>query len=403
VRVTEIAQSESSAAGGWRRLACRVVFDDGGTSGLWFEWTGPGPVAAAGDALLAVLLPCALAVREDLRIDGAVSAPALATARERVQPTLARFHPGYGPVDIQASDVVDDAALPPPARGVAAFYSGGLDSSYTLTRHRDRITHLGFVHGLDLGMRWKEVRDQARADVAAIASRFDLGMLDVATRIRSGLYREVQRRARACADQRIRFLLEWSLGCLLAGLGQLLSGSAGRLLIAGSWNERYERATGSHPDLEPAWSTPRLAIELDGVGVARPDKALYLAEHDPALLRGLRICQARPLRTDNCGRCPKCLRLRMELRVAGIPPELHPFDEPVDDGTLRRSFVKVDGYFWPEILRRARARGDHEAARTAEIMMERRFHLGREIARLRERRRHPGWQHLRRSSAPGGT
>lgn len=403
MRVTGIRQGESSKRAGWRRLECKVGFDDGGTTSLWFEWTGPGLIATPGDAVLAALLPGALAVREDLWIDGAVSAGALAAARERVLPTLVRFHPGYDAIDVRAAETIGEASLLPPADGAALSFSGGLDSSHSLLRHRERLTHLVFAHGLDIGLQWTRVREQVRAQVEATARRFDLELLEVATRIRTRLYREIQDRARARSDQRVRFVLEWSLGCLMVAFGQLLSRTAGRVIVAGSWDEQYTRATGSHPDIEPAWSTPHLAVELDGIGTTRMDKALYLAEHDPELLRGLRICQARPPRPDNCGRCPKCLRLRMELRVAGIPFELQPFDEPSSDHELRRSFVTVDGYFWPEILRRAEASGDREAVRTAEIMMERRFHLGRELARFRERRRRPHALHLRRTSAPGGT
>jgi hypothetical protein len=400
MRVTRVREGASVEVPGGRRVECRVAFDDGTESGLWFERSGPEPVAVPGDVVLAALLPGALAVREDLVIDGAVSSALLATSRERVLPTLVRFHPGYDAIEVRATETRDDATLPPSGPGVALFYSGGLDSSHALARNRERVTDLVFVHGLDLGMRWKDVRQAVLRDVKATAHELDLGLVEVSTRIRTTLYRAIQERARAQSNERVRFILEWSLGCLLAGLGQLLSDRSRSVIVAGSWDDSYRMATGSHPDLEPAFSTPRLHVELDGVGVSRMDKALELAEHAPEWLPRLRVCQARPHRPYNCGRCPKCLRLRMELRVAGIAPELQPFDAALDDRTLRRSFVNVDGYFWPDILRWAELRGEPETARTVEIMMERRFHLGREITRFFERRRHPGALHLRRKSRP---
>ncbi|MBW2313737.1 MAG: hypothetical protein JRH10_06065 [Deltaproteobacteria bacterium] len=388
-----IEQIEQVAANGKRRVSGRVRFADGQSSGLWFLFPDAGPLTTPADALFAALLPGALGVREDLHIDGAVSADLLAVGRDRILPTLARFHPGYDAIEVTATEPLESSA---PAGGVAALFSGGLDSSYTLARHRDRLTHLVFAHGFDVGLKRTAVLQRVGADLAVTARASGLQLIEVSSRIRPTIYRELQTRIRAKSPVRVRFLLGWGVGCLLTSYGQILSRSIGRLLVAGSWDDRYEGATASHPDIEPRWSTPALQIELDGIGPTRIDKARFLADQEPDLLRRLRVCQSRPVQPTNCGACPKCIRLRMELRVAGIDPALHPFAESLSDFQLRRSFVTIDGYFWPEILRQAETSGDRRAARTAEILMDRRFHLGREISRLRARVRHPGWLHARK-------
>jgi hypothetical protein len=394
-----VDQIEQHAAEGRRRVSGRLRFDDGTTRQPWFEAPDAGPLASPGDVLLSALLPGALGTRENLHLDGAISASMLTAARSRILPTLARFHPGYDPIEVSVAEELEASALPEPADGVAALFSGGLDSTYTLARHREHLTQLVFVHGFDVGLQRTEVLAQVGASLRATARANGLELVEVASRIRPTVYRDFQVRIRAQSETRTRFLLEWGIGCLLVAFGHTLVRSAGRLLIAGSWDDRYEGATASHPDIEPHWSTPQLEVELDGIGPTRIAKARFLADQHPELLRGVRICQARPIQPSNCGRCPKCVRFRMELRVAGVDPALHPFDGPLSDGELRRCFVNVDGYFWPEILRQAESRGDRVAARTAEILMDRRFHLGREISRLRTRIRHPGWLHARKGYA----
>jgi hypothetical protein len=350
------------------------------------------------------MLSPALALQEDLHVDGPVSSTLLAAARERVLPVLRRFHPGFETVEIHAAEEVGEGAWPAPAGGAVAFFSGGLDSHYTLARNRDALTHLAFVHGFDMGLRDKRVRAEAVEQVREVARAHGLGLLEVWSKVRTEIMRPVARRLRKRGRlESGDFLLEWQFGCQLVAYAQLLAGTAGRALIPGSWNDVYEGATASHPDLEPRWSTPHLRIELDGVTATRPEKAQHLARHVPDRLPTLRVCQARPRVARNCGRCPKCIRLRMELRVAGIPPELHPFDAPLSEAELRRSFVKVDGYCWPTILRWARERGDPREIRTVEILMDRRFHLVRELERLRRRVTTPRHKYVRRNAAVSGT
>jgi len=394
---------EQVASGSERTVQSELSLAGGGSLPLWFRATDAGPWPAPGDALLATMLPPALALQEDLHIDGPVSGSLLAAARERILPVLLRFHPGFEAIEIHAAEEVAEGDWPASAGGTVAFFSGGLDSHYTLERNRDRITHLAFAHGFDIGLHERRVRAEILEQVRAVAQGHGLELVEIWSKVRTEVIRPLARQLRRSGRVPGDFLLEWQFGCQLVGYAQLLARTAGRALIAGSWDDVYEGATSSHPDLEPRWSTPHLEIELDGVAASRPEKAQHLARHAPERLPILRVCQARPRAAHNCGRCPKCIRLRMELRVAGIAPELHPFDGPLGEAELRRSFVKLDGYCWPTILRLARERGDPREIRTVEILMDRRFHLVRELARLRRRVTNPRQKNLRRHATIAGT
>jgi hypothetical protein len=47
-------------------------------------------------------------------------------------------------------DAEEESRNGSPAPGVACFFSGGLDSFHTLFKNLDKITHLIFVHGIDI-------------------------------------------------------------------------------------------------------------------------------------------------------------------------------------------------------------------------------------------------------------
>ncbi len=73
---------------------------------------------------------------------------------------------------------------------------------------------------------------------------------------------------------------------------------------------------GSHPMLDPLWSTGLTEIEHDGCEATRIDKLAYISEHDLAM-KWLRVCNQAPNGAYNCGRCGKCLRARIGLRTVG--------------------------------------------------------------------------------------
>jgi hypothetical protein len=111
-------------------------------------------------------------------------------------------------------------------------------------------------------------------------------------------------------------------GSALAAIALLLQGTVGRMLIASTFSFDLLRPWGSHPLIDPLWSTESLEIVHDGCEATRPMKVERLAESDIAM-RHLRVCQNRPLPglavSDrlNCGSCKKCLLTMTNLRIAG--------------------------------------------------------------------------------------
>jgi hypothetical protein len=76
---------------------------------------------------------------------------------------------------------------------------------------------------------------------------------------------------------------------------------------------------GTHPLLDPLYSSSDLRIRHDGIELSRLEKTRLIAGWDVAL-QNLRVCnQYRQYRSGslNCGRCEKCVRTMLELLALG--------------------------------------------------------------------------------------
>jgi hypothetical protein len=122
------------------------------------------------------------------------------------------------------------------ASGVACFFSGGVDSFYTLLKNFDEITHLIFVHGADIPMSNFPLRMQASHAAREIARELGKHIIEVATDLRS------------FSDP----LVQWGQyqGAALASAGLLSQHLFCKILVP---------ATYSYADLRP-WGSPCLMM-----------------------------------------------------------------------------------------------------------------------------------------------
>ncbi|MBW2313728.1 MAG: hypothetical protein JRH10_06020 [Deltaproteobacteria bacterium] len=376
---------EEALTGDRRRLSGNAVFGDGGEVPVFYEFPDFGPVAAPGDPWLPLLIAPAMALHEDLYIDAPVSKGLLEAANERIGPVLAGFHSEFAQVEVHAAEVVEDRA-PRPAAGTAAFYSGGLDSAYMFSRQAERLSHLVYVHGFDIGPEAESTRCEVARRIRALAERNGLELLEMSSNARRAFAHAVQKRYDARHPVHVPFSRDRQLGNLLASFAQPLACQLGRVVFAASWSiHEGARIPGSHPWVEDNWSNPALAIELDGWEADRSQKTATLARHRPELLRTVRVCQARPPQPDNCGRCAKCTRLRIELAVGGVPEENAPFEGPLDHAAVRRSGIVGGGGLWRHLLATARESGDPEIIHTIEVLTGHRKQPGALFGRTRRK------------------
>jgi hypothetical protein len=302
----------------------------------------PAEYAPAGepsaDPFLAALLVPALVAGEPLVLDPPVS-PRLLRRTATVQDILTTWYPARRRIPVTApvrTAAPGDAAR---GRGVGAFFSGGVDSCYTLVKSRlglpsaaDPITHLIFVKGFDAPLAEAEGLAQSEARLREVAARYGCAFIAVETNLRDVLSAP---------------WAEMYHGSALAAVGLALAPVLGTVLIPSSYDYRELMPHGSHPLLDELWSTETTDFLHDGCEVNRVDRLALLVRQAPELVDQLRVCwEGSHGGPANCGRCGKCVRTMVMLRAMGhlgrtpsFPSEL-PADYTRHYGPDRRNFLQ---------------------------------------------------------------
>jgi hypothetical protein len=168
-----------------------------------------------------------------------------------------------------------------------------------MLRYKEEITHL--VH-----------LDRSGGDEAAKETNFQR-LRKVAQETGTTLI-EVDTNIHEFAEQD---RLTWRVGPWIVAIALLFQHVFGKVLIAGSTTSNYDnlRPMGTHPIIDPLWSTESTEFFHDGCEVRRVEKAAQIGEYDVAM-KHLLVC-GKGDGAYNCGRCNKCLRSMVNLRAAG--------------------------------------------------------------------------------------
>ena len=288
------------------------------------------PAGAGGDPEdLSPFLPVALLIAmrraEPLWLDGPVS-PRLLAATDEIQRILSAWSPLYRRVEIRARAAhAGRTSVRPAARAVC--FSRGVDSMYSAAVPRpegEAPTHLLYAEGLDPGYGPETLRREA-ARIRALAERLGCGLLKLSTNVRAVL------------DLHVGY--EDGYGAALAALGLACAGALGTFLIPTSMSYPELGPEGSHPLLDPLWSTEEVEVVHDAIGPAREEKVAWLAHERPDLMDEVHVCY-RVDGTGNCGRCGKCLRI---IRSCSLPRTRSGAPRPSRRGSTARRCGRCAG------------------------------------------------------------
>jgi hypothetical protein len=375
---------------------------------VWLKRPDPGPgPAGIADPLFATLLISAMALGEELRIEGPVSAPLIDAVRKQLIPVLLRWHPRLRqiPLEIESVTPVSSTA---DGGAVACFFSGGVDSWYSLAGSRDSISHLVHIHGFEIAASEEAIWRRAHEEVREIARQHDKRLIPVSTNFMDVALRAVRDRMRRSGAPWPTFGIDAWYGSMLVAVGLSLRPGLHRLIIPASWSERTTYPIASHPMMEPAWSTDGLKIELHGFEVDRLGKIRSLAASSPEAFSRMRVCIDDQHRSEgflNCGRCVKCVRTMLEFRVCGVSGYESLFRHPIDLPWAMRQRFPGDAGIWRSLGEEAAAIGDLEVSEAVRVVLDERPHLPRMFADVERalRRRSlrelhlPRWRHRKRS------
>jgi hypothetical protein len=330
---------------------------------IWYR-VSEGPIASDAQVFLAAILPSAMMLGWPLEIPGPVSLR-LTNALSTIQIILRSWVTECREVPLR----IETARSSPPAPGrlVASFFSGGVDSFYTLLKHRDEIGKIILVHGFDLRLEDMALRAKVSTSLREVAEQLGVRLVEVETNVRS------------LADR--YFPWKFYHGSMLASVALLLAPQMRKIYIAASDSYATLVPWGSHPLLDPLWSTEETELVHDGLEANRLEKVASIASSDVAM-RYLRVCFPWSNGAEaayNCGHCEKCLNTMACLRSAGALGRCTTFPPLLDLAALARlppvdEFHRLD---LREVLRSVEVGArDPELADALRAWLEGRFHRG---------------------------
>ena len=342
------------------------------TKDYYFEVDPPlaNDLLASPEAFLTVaLIPALRHGERRIAVEGEVC-PYLRSGLDSV---MSLFRHWYGanydrrPLTIEAKPR-SKPATPKPGRA-AFLLTGGIDSLTTLRRNRlaypsdhpASVRDGVIIFGLEVA---DPIAFQHVVDVLEpLAQEENFTMVPVYTNVRY-------------LDDDWVFWTDQFEAAVLASTVHALSARVDNAFIASSFDYPALHPHGSHPLLDPNYSSYALRIHHDAVEISRLEKTRILAEWRGGL-RYLRVCnKSEHYRKGilNCGRCEKCLRTLTALLILGKLEEAHTFAECRVTADLISQYAylsKTDYPFWAEMIEPLRRQGRRDLADAIQCVVDR--------------------------------
>lgn len=240
----------------------------------------------------------------------------------------------------------------------AMFFSGGVDSFYTLLKRRDEIDALIFVHGFDLSLEDRELRSTVSKALQQVADEYGKQLIEVKTTLK-----EITNRKRMTPE-----FANWELshGSALASVAHLFQNQFERIYIPATHTYKRIYPFGSHPLLDPLWSSSKCSIVCDGCEAGRIEKCELICCEKPAL-QSLRVCWKNTNEAYNCGRCEKCMRTMLILKALGALDACNSFHHELPPRRVAGIWIQEERWerYYEEVLRLLKKRDSHPEMRRA--------------------------------------
>jgi len=314
-----------------RRLSCFVEMGSE-TSELFFEFSEASPVklSSSGNWIVAALLLSCMKLREMIVLQEPIS-PLLFRNLKTIQEIYKAWVPGHSPIEIVAPLQEQPAG---PER-VGLLFSRGVDSFYSLLKHDHCVSDLVVLHGFEFPWNEDARFREHLTSVRSVAEAFNKRMIVVRTNVKDHLERYTH--------------WDFSHGAALASVTLCLEGLISKCVIASTCSYAQLHPWGSHPILDPLWSTESLQFLHDGTEALRVDKLRMIADNKLAM-KYLRACD-NPSSSGHCGGCEKCLRTMVGLHVIGRLAECFAMPYRVDPRLIRKLHLNEgEAAFFREFL-----------------------------------------------------
>jgi hypothetical protein len=199
------------------------------------------------------------------------------------------------------------------------FFSGGIDCLATLWVNRLNFPsiHPGYLRD-GLLIYGQNIESDTSADtfkkayleLSAVTAETGVSLIPVYTNVRQ-------------LDENKR-VFHINHGAILGAVAHAFSGELTSVCVSASDSipglaivkSLSPKPYGSHPLLDPCFSSSELKILHDGINLTRLEKTKLISDWDSGL-RNIKVCGPN-WPGNNCGRCEKCIRTMLELLASGV-------------------------------------------------------------------------------------
>lgn len=244
------------------------------------------------------------------------------------------------------------------------FFSGGIDSlaALCLNRLNFPLEHPGSIkdglliygQNIESDNRYETFK-QALHVFSEVAQDSGITLIPVYTNIR-GL------------DEDKEFFAKQFHGAILSAVAHAFAARLNMITIASSYDiPNLYPGWGSHPLLDPNYSSSDMRILHAGIALSRFEKTKLIADWEVSL-QNIKVCNPN-WPGLNCGECEKCLRTMLALLALGVLEQCNAFPEVNITEELIQSKVKlnkVSVHFYEELIEPLTKIGRHDLVRSIE-------------------------------------
>ena len=314
------------------RLNGEVTYDSCKGEIYWFDFPREfeSDISLSGNAWLTCLLPLAMHMGESLIIPQPVDQTRFANAIE-LRNIWVTWYSRLHKIDIHAES--RQASLEPEPNKTAAFFSGGVDSFFTILRNEkgseiatnNQINDLLSIWGTDIPLTNASAFDEMKQSLVEAAKALDKEFIDIGTNA-------CQTRLNSAGWSKLYF------SSLYIAIGLLLEKRYCKLLFSGS-GEVYNtfEPWGSHPITDPLLSSSSMQVIHDGAGFDRVERTKFIAKNE-LVRKKLRVCW-RQKSAVNCCNCEKCYRTMITLYLLDELDNFNVFPHRLDLTKLSKIYL----------------------------------------------------------------
>lgn len=250
------------------------------------------------------------------------------------------------------------------------FFSGGIDSLAILRANRLNFPpgHPGsikdclLVYGLEVDK--PESFNYVLSSMSELARETGITLIPVYTNIRSLEH----------VDNWT--IWEWEFqAAALSSIAHAFSRRLTTVIISSTYDIPHIQPYGTHPLLDPCYSSSDLRIKHDNITLSRFDKMKLVADWDIGF-QNIRTCNQHKFYQPgmlNCGQCSKCVSAMLAFMALGVLEKTRAFPSNISEEVLRSTIniSRTTVCFYDELITPLKEKGHYDLAKIIEQKINR--------------------------------